>query len=44
MPSPPGVDLKQFRIPSVMVPPVFLEIMPKYRHEFSPLVRLIEYD
>ena len=44
VPAPPELDTKVIRIPTVMVPPSFMDIMPKYWQDAPPLVRLVMYE
>ena len=44
LPAPPEFDLRVVRIPTVLVTPAFLDVMPKYLGDPAPLARLMLYD
>lgn len=44
LPAPPEFDLRVVRIPTVLVPPTFEAVMPKFANDPTPVGRMILYD
>lgn len=45
LPAPPDLDVKVIKIPTVLVQPAFLEVMPKHSSlQPSPLGRMIMFE
>lgn len=44
LPAPPEYDTKGIRIPTFIVAPALMDIMPEYMHDFTPVARVLLFD